>query len=116
MRSHLFPCRTQKLSSSSLKILGWQRPGNIGRRRHNTYSSIAQLVEHAAVNRRVVGSSPTGGAKKVRRYDTYGLFHFVFYLFCQANLLGFFHFQGFLIYFSAHCIPKNDADIFDVAL
>ena len=28
------------------------------------YSSIAQSVEHAAVNRRVVGSSPTGGAKK----------------------------------------------------
>ena len=26
------------------------------------YSSIAQLVEHAAVNRRVVGSSPTRGA------------------------------------------------------
>jgi len=24
-----------------------------------TYSSIAQSVEHAAVNRRVVGSSPT---------------------------------------------------------
>ena len=28
------------------------------------YSSIAQSVEHAAVNRGVVGSSPTGGAKK----------------------------------------------------
>ena len=27
------------------------------------YSSIAQSVEHAAVNRRVVGSSPTWGAK-----------------------------------------------------
>ncbi len=27
------------------------------------YSSLAQSVEHAAVNRRVVGSSPTGGAK-----------------------------------------------------
>ena len=27
-----------------------------------SYSSLAQLVEHAAVNRRVVGSSPTGGA------------------------------------------------------
>ena len=27
------------------------------------YSSLAQLVEHAAVNRRVVGSSPTRGAK-----------------------------------------------------
>jgi hypothetical protein len=26
------------------------------------FSSLAQLVEHAAVNRRVVGSSPTGGA------------------------------------------------------
>ena len=29
-----------------------------------TYSSLAQSVEHAAVNRRVVGSSPTGGARK----------------------------------------------------
>ena len=28
------------------------------------HSSIAQSVEHAAVNRRVVGSSPTGGAIK----------------------------------------------------
>ena len=28
------------------------------------YSSLAQSVEHAAVNRVVVGSSPTGGAKK----------------------------------------------------
>ena len=43
------------------KILGWQRPGTIGRRQHE-YSSIAQPVEHAAVNRRVVGSSPTWGA------------------------------------------------------
>ena len=30
----------------------------------SVYSSLAQLVEHAAVNRRVVGSSPTGGAKR----------------------------------------------------
>ncbi len=28
------------------------------------HSSIAQSVEHAAVNRRVVGSSPTGGATR----------------------------------------------------
>ena len=28
----------------------------------NEYSSLAQSVEHAAVNRSVVGSSPTGGA------------------------------------------------------
>ena len=33
-------------------------------RRSARYSSIAQLVEHAAVNRRVVGSSPTWGAKE----------------------------------------------------
>ena len=33
-------------------------------RRSARYSSIAQLVEHAAVNRRVVGSSPTWGAKR----------------------------------------------------
>ena len=33
---------------------------------HKTkYSSLAQSVEHAAVNRRVVGSSPTRGAKKL---------------------------------------------------
>ena len=31
------------------------------------YSSIAQSVEHAAVNRRVVGSSPTWGAMKKAR-------------------------------------------------
>ena len=29
------------------------------------YSPIAQQVEHLAVNQRVVGSSPTGGAMKL---------------------------------------------------
>ena len=33
----------------------------------NLYSSLAQSVEHAAVNRSVVGSSPTGGAFLKRR-------------------------------------------------
>ena len=33
-------------------------------REYIIYSSIAQSVEHAAVNRRVVGSSPTWGAKQ----------------------------------------------------
>ena len=28
------------------------------------FASLAQQVEHAAVNRRVVGSNPTGGAKR----------------------------------------------------
>ena len=29
------------------------------------YSSLAQSVEHSAVNRVVVGSSPTGGVKEI---------------------------------------------------
>lgn len=37
------------------------------------YSSLAQSVEHAAVNRRVVGSSPTGGATKARKHRVYEL-------------------------------------------
>ena len=61
-RIHPFPSRTRKLSYAALKILGGKLPGKIGRCRHK-YSSLAQLVEHAAVNRRVVGSSPTGGAR-----------------------------------------------------
>ena len=36
------------------------------------YSSLAQSVEHAAVNRRVVGSSPTGGAIHMYAY-VYGI-------------------------------------------
>ena len=74
-RVHPFPSRTRKLSWAAPKILGWRRPGKIGRRRHTkiscpysderfAYSSIAQSVEHSAVNRRVVGSSPTWGAKQ----------------------------------------------------
>ena len=64
-RSHLFPCRTQKLSSSSLKILGRQRPGKIGCRRlkqgidHDTlYAPLAQMVEQLTLNQWVLGSSP----------------------------------------------------------
>ena len=33
-RPHLFPFRTQKLSSPVLTILGWRRPGKIGRCRN----------------------------------------------------------------------------------
>ena len=63
VRVHPFPSRTRKLSSLAPKILGGQLPGKIGRRQH-LYSSLAQSVERAAVNRVVVGSSPTRGAKK----------------------------------------------------
>ena len=84
MRSHLFPFRTQKLSSFVPKILGGRLPGKIGRCRYLNmddsyqdhpyiYSSIAQLAEHAAVNRRVVGSSPTWGAKEESKVKPYSL-------------------------------------------
>ena len=73
MRVHPFPSRTRKLSSSAPKILVWRRTGKIGNantRRSRAgstpplYASLAQSVEHAAVNRGVVGSSPTGGARE----------------------------------------------------
>ena len=63
-------------------------------RRSARYSSIAQLVEHAAVNRRVVGSSPTWGATK--RYSFEYLFFICFcpiLLFCAAYMI-----------FIEHCI------------
>ena len=68
LRSHLFPFRTQKLSSMVPKILSWRRLGKIGCCRI-LYSSIAQSVEHAAVNRRVVSSSLTGGAKEFDLFE-----------------------------------------------
>ena len=37
--------------------------------KRRVYSSLAQSVEHAAVNRSVVGSSPTGGVKKQHRSE-----------------------------------------------
>ena len=95
MRSHLFPFRTQKLSSFVPKILGGRLPGKIGRCRYLNmddsyqdhpyiYSSIAQLAEHAAVNRRVVGSSPTWGAKEESKVKPFSLLFL-----CAAILLIF---------------------------
>ena len=88
-RVHLFPFRTQKLSSAEATILAWRRAGKIAQCQHfmiqlirfiprlavsffiprwgspheDIYSSLAQSVEHLTVNQGVVGSSPTGGAK-----------------------------------------------------
>ena len=76
---HPFPSRTRQLSPLALKILGWKRPGKISRCRHKqhpvipdaaSYSSLAQLVERSAVNRNVVGSSPTGGASLRKETQT----------------------------------------------
>ena len=56
MRSHLFPCRTQKLSSSSPTILGGRLPGKIGFA--DLYAPLAQMVEQLTLNQWVLGSSP----------------------------------------------------------
>lgn len=66
---HPFPYRTRKLSLIVPKILGWKRPGKIGRRQH-LYSSIAQSVERMTVNHDVTGSSPVGGAKRFVEQST----------------------------------------------
>ena len=52
VRTHLYPYRTQKLSSPASKILGWRRPGKIERCQHKrkrtgetvrfVYSSLAR--------------------------------------------------------------------------
>ena len=44
------------------------------------YSSLAQSVEHAAVNRRVVGSSPTRGARECDRKAICEMFPIIFIL------------------------------------
>ena len=61
LRFHLFPFRTQKLSSIALKVLCWQRHGRIRSCRIQLFL-VSSAVEHPAVNRRVVGSNPTRGA------------------------------------------------------
>ena len=66
LRVHLFPYRTQKLSSVVPKIVLRRRGVKIGRCQHKAkaiYSSIAQSVERMTVNHDVTGSSPVGGAK-----------------------------------------------------
>ncbi len=56
----------------------WKMPILCGTR-FRTYSSIAQSVEHAAVNRRVVGSSPTWGAI-LRKSESVLIRTFLFFL------------------------------------
>lgn len=43
-----------------------------GRRNKREHSSVAQLAEHSAVNRRVAGSSPAGGAGTKPQADAWG--------------------------------------------
>ena len=56
-----------KFSPLQSKERGICRDAGIGQKTNgHKYSSIAQSVEHSAVNRRVTGSSPVGGATSER--------------------------------------------------
>ena len=72
------PCK-QEVTSSTLVFSTWQKQRSADAVTIK-YSSLAQSVEHSAVNRSVVGSSPTGGAHKARKFNVYG-----FYLFPRAT-------------------------------
>ena len=81
MWDHLYPCRTQKLSTYTPKVLVWRRTGRIGScwldvplLRGIYYSSIAQSVEHLTVNQGVAGSSPARGAIENREAAAIGGF------------------------------------------
>ena len=88
VRFHLFPFRTQKLSSLVPKIVGWKRPVKIGRcrllktqppgrangpARGCLYAPLAQLVEQLTLNQWVLGSSPRW-CTKISPTEAWGLF------------------------------------------
>ena len=113
VRFHLFPFRTQKLSSLVPKIVGWRRPVKIGRcrllfliwpvgqavktaashavnvgsipARVTKYCPLAQPVEHRTVNPSVVSSSLTGAATRKRKsFDLRFLCVVVFVCACEC--------------------------------
>ena len=56
LRPHLFPYRTQKLSSIAPKVVGGSLPARIGRR--DAHGRLAQLGEHLPYQQVVTGSIP----------------------------------------------------------
>ena len=57
-RSHLFPYRTQKLSSPVPKVLGWTRPGRIGRCRFPLKESQSRLFSFTCGHSRERSAQP----------------------------------------------------------
>ena len=100
-RFHLFPFRTQKLSSVVPKILGWRRPGKIGRRRlfSSLYSYMARWSsgqDGGLSRRKREFDSPTGhhvgmdyiSFKKPSRMAGLFSYHFVIPPFPHKTLQG----------------------------
>ena len=79
MVHHLWPVGQAAKTKASHALNVGSIPARVTKRlciAQLSYSSLAQSVEHAAVNRRVVGSSPTGGAR-----TACDLFYKLFFLF-----------------------------------
>ena len=72
------PCK-QEVTSSTLVFSTWQKQRSADAVTIK-YSSLAQSVEHSAVNRSVVGSSPTGGAERNSGSALFKAFRDFFYL------------------------------------
>ena len=76
------------------------------------YSSLAQSAEHAAVNRSVVGSSPTGGARKKRSDLSVPLLFFCFstgHVFQRSMKLDFISADILPPFFSEPCFSTSRA-------
>ena len=56
-------------------VLGWKRPGRVWICQA-IVASLAQSVEHAAVNRSVNGSSPLGSAILEIQHTTFSVFFY----------------------------------------
>ena len=75
VRFHLFPFRTQKLSSLVPKIVGWKRPVKIGRcRLLFLLWPVGQAVKTAASHAVNVGSIPRTGHQKMLPSLGWGVF------------------------------------------
>ena len=106
---HLFPSRTQKLRPSAPMVLGWTRPGRVGRRRIPKESGVeilrfpiflsSSMAEHSAVNRVVVGSSPTWGATPPQI-----LRRFLFIVFCCVFMRAYLPIPAYFLVFLS--IPR----------
>ena len=62
-RIHLFPCRTQKLSFLTPKVVGGQLPARKGSCR--AHGGLAQLGEHLPYKQEVTGSSPVSSIESL---------------------------------------------------
>ena len=63
-RIHLYPCRTQKLSFLTPKVVGGKLPARIGScHACFYYGGLAQLGEHLPYKQEVTGSIPVSSIK-----------------------------------------------------